>query len=256
MGRGRSAGELYDTIGHGYGAGRRPDPRLAEVIWAALGEAETVLNVGAGTGSYEPHDRDVLAVEPSAVMRAQRPRGAAPCVDACAEALPFDDDAFDAVMAVLSDHHWRDWRAGLRELARVGRRVVLFNWENGVAGAFWLVRDYVPEFLDLARRAPPLRERAATYVAPDARVTPVPIPWDCEDAFFHAFWRRPEHYLREDLRRLTSVWARLGPVVEARAVAALAADLRSGAWARRNAELVGLAACDVGARLVVAETAG
>jgi SAM-dependent methyltransferase len=249
------AGELYDAIGAGYATGRRSDPRLERAIWAGLGDAATVLNVGAGTGSYEPVDRYVLAVEPSAVMRAQRPAGAAPCVDASAEALPFDDDAFDVVMTVLSDHHWRDNAAGLRECARVGRRVVLFNWENARAGGFWLIRDYAPEFDMYANAAPSLAERAATCLAADARVEPVPIPWDCQDAFFHAFWRRPEAYLREDVRRATSVWARLGPEVEARAVAALRRDLESGAWAQRNRELLDLDACDVGARLVVAETA-
>jgi SAM-dependent methyltransferase len=212
--------------------------------------------VGAGTGSYEPADRYVLAVEPSAVMRAQRPAGAAPCLDAAAEALPFDDDSFDVALAILSDHHWQDWAAGLRELARVGRRVVIFNWDTDAAEPFWLVRDYVPEFLELARRGPPLSERVRAHVAPDATVIPVPIPWDCEDAFFHAFWRRPELYLREEVRDVTSVWARLGPVVESRAVAALAADLDSGAWRRRNGELLALEECDVGARLVIAQTAG
>jgi SAM-dependent methyltransferase len=249
------AGELYDVIGAGYAVGRREDPRIVAVIHEAFGDAETVLNVGAGTGSYEPRDRYVLAVEPSVVMRAQRPVDAAPCVDAGAEALPFDDDAFDVVMTVLSDHHWADWAAGLRECARVGRRVVLFNWENAVVDRFWLVRDYVPEFIMYARRGPSLAERAATYLAPDARVAAVPIPWDCEDAFFHAFWRRPEAYLRADVRAATSVWSKLPEDVEARAVAALAADLESGAWAERNAELMDLDACDVGARLVVAETA-
>ena len=252
----RSAGELYDAIGAGYGAGRRPDPRIGAAIHAALGDAETVLNVGAGTGSYEPADRYVLAVEPSAVMRAQRPPGAAPCLDAAAEALPFDDNSFDVALAVLSDHHWQDWAAGLRELARVGRRVVIFNWDSAAAEAFWLVRDYVPEFSELARRGPPLSERARAHLAPDAAIAPVPIPWDCEDAFFHAFWRRPEMYLRAEVRGVTSVWAKVGPEVEARAVAALAADLESGAWRARNGELSAVAECDVGARLVVAETAG
>lgn len=248
--------DVYDTIGVGYGAGRRADRRIARAIWAALGDAATVLNVGAGTGSYEPGDRYVLGVEPSAVMRAQRPRGAAPCVAGYAEALPFDDDAFDVVMTVLSDHHWRDNAAGLRECARVGRRVVLFNWENALTDGFWLIRDYAPEFNRYASRAPSLVQRARICLDPGAHVTPVPIPWDCEDAFFHAFWRRPEAYLREDVRRVTSVWSRLGPDVEARAVAALAADVESGAWTERNGALLALEACDVGARLVVAETAG
>jgi SAM-dependent methyltransferase len=249
------AGELYDAIGSGYGGARREDPRIAEVIWAALGDADTVLNVGAGTGNYEPPDRRVVAVEPSAVMRAQRPPGAAPCVAASAEALPFDDDAFDVVMTVLSDHHWSDWATGLRECARVGRRVVLLNWDNAETHRFWLVTDYAPEFITYSQRGPSLTERARRYLAPDATLTPVPIPWDVDDAFFHAYWRRPEAYLDPAVRAATSVWRKLPEDVEPRAVAALRADLESGAWAARHGDIMGLDALDVGARLVVAETA-
>jgi SAM-dependent methyltransferase len=250
-----AAGDLYDAIGTGYGGARREDPRIAGVIWDALGDAATVLNVGAGTGSYEPRDRYVLAVEPSAVMRAQRPEGAAPCVAAGAEALPFDDNAFDVVMTVISDHHWSDYATGLRECARVGRRVVLFNWDNAEAERFWLATGYAPEFLWYSSRGPSLGERAARYLAADATLTPVPIPWDCEDAFFHAYWRRPEMYLSDEVRAATSVWRKLPEDVEPRAVAALRADLESGAWAERHADLLELDALDVGARLVVAETA-
>jgi SAM-dependent methyltransferase len=175
-------------------------------------------------------------------------------VDARAEALPFDDEAFDVVMTVLSDHHWRDNPAGLRECARVGRRVVLFNWENARRDSFWLIRDYVPEFNAYAGGHPSLVDRARTCLAPDARIEPLPIPWDCEDAFFHAFWRRPEAYLREEVRAVTSVWSQVGRVVEERAVAALGADLASGAWHDRHGDLLALEASDQGARIVVAET--
>jgi SAM-dependent methyltransferase len=237
---------LYDRIGAGYAARRRTEPRIAARIWAALGDAETVLNVGAGTGSYEPPDRAVTAVEPSAVMRAQRPPGAAPCIAARAEDLPFADGAFDAAMAVLTDHHWRDPLAGLVELRRVARRVVVFQWDGAWLPRFWLVRDYLPELR--ARRRPTLHERARAI---GARMEPVPIPWDCVDGFFHAHWRRPDAYLSAPARRATSVWGRLGPSVEARAVAALAGDLASGAWHERNAELLELDAADLGARLLV-----
>jgi len=212
-----------------------------------------VVNVGAGTGSYEPPDRDVVAVEPSTVMRAQRAAGAARCVAARAEALPFADGAFDAAMAVLSDHHWSDHAAGLRELARVAPRVVLFTWENAVAGDFWLVRDHLPEFADYARR-PSLAARVREALGPGVTLTPVPIPGDCADGFFHAHWRRPEAYLREDVRRATSVWARCGPGAEARAVGSLADALASGAWHERHGELLERDACELGARLVVRET--
>jgi SAM-dependent methyltransferase len=204
--------------------------------------------VGAGTGSYEPPDREVVAVEPSAVMRAQRPPGAAPCIDASAEALPFADGEFDAAMAVLSDHHWSDPIAGLRELARVARRVVVLQWDNRETPNYWLVRDYVPEFQALRGAKPSLTERATAI---GASMEPVPIPWDCVDGFFHAYWRRPHAYLDERVRRCTSVWARLGPEVSERAVAALRADLESGTWQERNAELLALDEAELGARLLV-----
>jgi SAM-dependent methyltransferase len=208
-----------------------------------------VLNVGAGTGSYEPPDRDVLAVEPSALMRSLRPAGAAPCVDARAESLPFADGAFDAAMAILSDHHWADPLAGLRELRRVARRVVVFQWDTVGVERFWLVRDYLPEFAARVAGTLTLAERAAAI---DAVMEPVAIPWDCADGFFHAFWRRPEAYLSEPVRRGCSVWAQVGPEVEARAVAALRADLESGAWAARHGALLGLDELECGARLLVA----
>lgn len=244
-----SGAALYQRIGAGYGHVRRTDPRIARHIWAALGNARTVLNVGAGTGSYEPPDRDVIAVEPSAVMRAQRPPGAAPCRDARAESLPFEDQSFDAAIAVLSDHHWSDPLAGLREMRRVARRVVVFQFDNERIPDFWLVRDYLPEFAAFATQHPTLTERAAAI---GARIKSVPIPWDCADGFFYAYWRRPEMYLDRHIRSATSVWARLGPRVEERAVRDLQTDLRSGHWKQRNAELLGLQDAELGARLLTA----
>jgi SAM-dependent methyltransferase len=240
---------LYDRIGAGYGRIRRTDPRIADRIWAALGEAETVVNVGAGTGCYEPRDREVTAVEPSTVMRAQRPENAATCIDAEAESLPFPDQFFDAAMAVLSDHHWRDPIAGLRELKRVAAKVVVFQFDNEQFARFWLVRDYLPEFAELGQRHPTLSERAAAI---GAYMEPVPIPWDCTDGFFHAYWRRPHKYLDPRLRSATSVWARLGREVEARATAQLQADLESGRWQVRNRDLLALREAELGARLLVA----
>src|SRR6187551_2328072 len=140
---------LYDTIGATYTATRRTEPRIAARIWAALGDARTVLNVGAGTGSYEPTDRYVLAVEPSALMRSQRLPDAAPCLAGSAEKLPFDDQSFDAAMAVCTLHHWQDPIAGLREMRRVARRVVVFLFDTSDPGQFWLTRDYLPEFAGL-----------------------------------------------------------------------------------------------------------
>ncbi len=245
----RARPDLYDTVGRGYPATRRTEPRIAAQIWAALGDARSVLNVGAGTGSYEPPDRRVTAAEPSAIMRRQRPADAARCVAASAERLPFGDQSFDAAMAVLSDHHWPDPLAGLREMQRVARRVVVFQFDTARPDRFWLTRDYLPEFVQLNRGRPTLQERARAI---GARIEPVAIPWDCVDGFFHAFWRRPDAYLQPDVRRGTSVWSRLGPQVEQRAVRRLSDDLTSGRWLQRNHQLTILAAADVGARLLVA----
>ncbi len=239
---------LYDVIGVSYAATRSTEPRIAARIWAALGDAGTVLNVGAGTGSYEPPGREVIAVEPSAVMRAQRPPGAACCVAASAVSLPFADQSFDAAMAVLSDHHWPDPIVGLREMRRVARRVVVFQFDTGRPERFWLTRDYLPEFGQLARPGPTLRERADAI---GASMQPVPIPWDCADGFFHAHWRRPEAYLRNDVRQGTSVWARVGRAAEERAVRQLRDDLASGRWAERNRDILGLHEADLDARLLM-----
>ena len=245
-----SNAQLYDTIGATYTVTRRTEPRIAARIWAALGDAQTVLNVGAGTGSYEPSDRDVTAVEPSALMRAQRPVGAAPCVAAAAESLPFEDQSFDAAMAVSTVHHWQDPIAGLREMRRVARRVVVFTYdatETGWRRRFWLTRDYLPEVTILAGR-PSLTEQAHAI---GARIEPVLIPWDCADGFFEAYWRRPEAYLDDRVRRGISVWARVGPEAEQRAVRSLRDDLASGRWAERNRELIALDAAELGLRLLV-----
>ncbi|WP_199510740.1 MerR family transcriptional regulator [Nucisporomicrobium flavum] len=244
--------QLYDVIGSAYPATRRTEPRIAARIWEALGDARTVLNVGAGTGSYEPHDRDVTAVEPSAVMRAQRPPGAAPCVAAAAERLPFADGSFDAAMAVSTVHHWPDPVAGLREMRRVARRVVVVTYDaygTGPRQRFWLTRDYLPEFSELLVGWPSLAELTS---AVGGRAEPVMIPWDCADGFFEAYWRRPEAYLEERVRRAVSVWARVGPEAEQRAVSRLRDDLSSGRWAERNRDIVGLEEVELGLRLIVA----
>jgi SAM-dependent methyltransferase len=242
---------LYDTIGATYPRTRRTEPRIAAQIWAALGDAQTVLNVGAGTGSYEPPDRYVLAVEPSALMRSQRPPGSAPCLAGTAENLPFDDGAFDAATAVCTVHHWQDPVAGLREMRRVARRVVVFLFDTSDPDVFWLNRDYLPEFTAL-RSVQVLASVAELADAVGARLEPVAVPWDCADGFYEAHWRRPEAYLDDDVRRGVSVWDALGPDVERRAVADLRRDLASGRWAERNHDLLDLDAADLGARLLIA----
>jgi SAM-dependent methyltransferase len=240
---------LYDTIGATYTVTRRTEPRIAAQVWAALGDAQTVLNVGAGTGSYEPSGRDVTAVEPSAVMRAQRLPSAAPCVDAVAESLPFEDQSFDAAMAVATIDHWQDPIAGLREMRRVARRVVVFTKDFSDPDLFWLDRDYLPERAGLRTGRPSLAELARSI---RARAEPVLIPWDCADGFYEAYWRRPEAYLDEHVRRGTSIWARVGPDAEQRAVRSLRDDLASGRWAERNRDLAGLDAAELGVRLLIA----
>jgi SAM-dependent methyltransferase len=244
--------ELYDTIGATHPVTRRTDPRIAAEIWAALGDAETVLNVGAGTGSYESRDRDVTAVEPSALMRRQRPAGAAPCVAATADSLPFEDQSFDAAMAVSTIHHWPDPVAGLREMRRVARRVVVFTFDNRDAAwgdRFWLIRDYLPEVAELFVGWPLLTELADAI---KARTAPVLIPWDCADGFFEAYWRRPEAYLDDQVRRGVSVWTKVGYAAEPRAIRSLEHDLVSGKWADANAGLLDLATAELGLRLLVA----
>jgi SAM-dependent methyltransferase len=244
-----TSAQLYDTIGAAYTVTRRTEPRIAAQVWAALGEARTVLNVGAGAGSYEPPGRDVIAVEPSAVMRAQRPAGAAPCVAAVAESLPFGDQSFDAAMAFATIDHWQDPIAGLREMRRVARRVVVFTKDFSDPGLFWLNRDYLPEYAGLFAGRPSLGDLAGVI---GARAEPVLIPSDCADGFYEAYWRRPAAYLDEHVRRGMSVWARVGPAAEQRAVRSLADDLASGRWAERNRDLASRDAAELGERLLIA----
>jgi SAM-dependent methyltransferase len=246
-----SSEQLYDTIGATYTVTRRTEPRIAAQVWAAaLGDARTVLNVGAGTGSYEPPDRQVTAVEPSAVMRAQRPAGAARCVAGIAESLPFEDQSFDAAMAFATVHHWQDPIAGLREMQRVARRVVVFTCDTNDWSwrrRFWLTRDYLPE---VAASRVGLATELARAIG--ARMEPVLIPWDCADGFFEAYWRRPEAYLDENVRRGISVWATVGREAEQRAVRSLRDDLATGRWAERNRDLLDLEAAELGLRLLIA----
>ena len=243
---------LYDEIGPGYPATRREDPRIAAAIEEALGDARTVVNVGAGTGNYEPRERDVTAAEPSAAMIAQRPPGAAPCVRAAAEDLPFGDGAFDAAMAVMTIHHWRDVGRGLAELRRVARdSVVVFTWDPALAGTLWLAAEYLPEFAALeTMRFPPPGEIADALGGGDVRA--VPIPADCRDGFIEAFWARPEAYLDPAVRAGMSGMAALDPDVVQRGITRLRADLDSGAWDRRHGHLRERESLELGYRLVVA----
>lgn len=245
--------DTYDAIGRSYSTRRRPDPRLAAHLDALIGSDATVLNVGAGTGSYEPIRSGVVAVEPSSVMLSQRPPSAAPAVRAIAEVLPFQDQAFDVVLAVLTVHHWNDQRRGLEECARVAKdRVVILTWDPDAEG-FWLVSDYFPEILAIDRRVfPSMKLLRAVFGRID--VQPFAIPCDCVDGFLGAYWQRPEAYLDNEVRAGISAFSRLaniGPQLQR-----LERDLASGNWERRNAELRNRSELDIGYRFVVAERRG
>lgn len=241
----------YDAIGATYARTRRTEPRIAAHIDAALDGARTVVNLGAGTGSYEPPAREVVAVEPSPTMIAQRTPGSAPAVRAVAEALPFPDGAFDAAMAVLTVHHWDDLAAGLAEMRRVARRQVLFLFDPACFSDAWLL-EYFPEILELEteQRAPGPAEIAAHL---EVRcVTPVPVPADCVDGFGGCYWNRPEAYLDPVVQEGMSSFAQLAPGVRARATARLRVALASGEWDRRHGHLRELTELDIGYRLVTA----
>lgn len=243
-------GPLYDRIATSYARTRRPEPRIGAAIEAGLGDARTVVNVGAGAGSYEPAGREVTAVEPSAEMIAQRPPDAAQAVRASAEELPFEDDAFDAAMAVQTVHHWPDREAGLAELVRVARdRVVIVAFDPAPVREFWMVREYFPAIADLHTD----RIASAMLAAelPDARLETVPIPRDCADLFFAALWARPELVLDPDVVRPMWVWQSISEDDRRAGSERLAADLASGAWDERHGHLRELAELDVGLRLIV-----
>lgn len=244
----------YDRMGQGYGNIRRPDPRIAAQIEAALGGARSVLNVGAGTGSYEPVDREVVAVEPSQTMIEQRPAEAAPVVQAFAEDLPFEDDSFDAAMALITVHHWNDARVGLAEMARVAReRVLVLTFTPTPPIELWMARDYFPRILDFHERVmPPIDELAA--MLPGASVERVPIPNRCTDGFWLAIWDRPEMHLDPDVRRASSSWHHMPEDEIERGLARLEADLESGRWDERNGHLRTQAELDVGLRLLRAKS--
>ena len=241
---------LYDHLGATYTSTRHPDPRIAAVIVRALGGARTVVNVGAGAGAYEPTDRAVLAVEPSSHMIRQRPAGTAAAIQAAAEALPFRDDSFDAALALLTLHHWTDWRRGLDEMRRVADRVVLFAFEPGDMGRFWLTDAYFPEIVELTRgRCPSVAD--LVHHLGDCNVDRIAIPHDCVDGFLGAYWRRPEAYLDRTVRAGMSGFALLDPSVVTHGVARLKADLESGAWEERFGHIRRLEVLDVCYRLVV-----
>lgn len=242
--------QIYETIGHQYRKRRNPDPQIAARILLALGEASTICNVGAGTGSYEPGDREVTAVEPSLMMISQR-CSTNPVVRSLAEELPFADNLFDASMAILSVHHWRDPVKGLAEMRRVSRRQVIFTFDPTLQEELWLVRDYIPEILELEHeRALPIE--TITSCLETERVELVPIPWDCCDGFQAAYWRRPSEYLNPEVQATVSTLAQLPTGVVSRAMKRLSHDLASGKCSAQYFNLLDREEMDFGYRLIIA----
>ncbi len=241
--------QLYDAIGVGYRDFRRPDPRLETAIIRALNPAETVVNVGAGTGSYEPSDRSVVAVEPAMTMIRQRRPGSAPVVQASATELPFRDDGFAAALAILTVHHWPDQARGLDEMARVARRrVVVVTWDPSTSG-FWLTDDYFPEIFEIDRPLFPSIEDFRKALG-RVEVHPLPIPHDCVDGFLGAYWRRPHAYLDAGVRSAISTFAKLHDL--GRGLDRLRRDLEDGSWTRRYGDLLDQPEIDLGYRIVIA----
>lgn len=242
----------YNQIGHSYGQGRRPDPRIARLIRDAIGDANSVLNVGAGTGNYEPTDLQVTAVEPSVTMIDQRPPGAAPVIRASAEDLPFQDDEFDVSLAMFTVHHWSDWAKGLQEMRRVARRQVTVLCEPDASSFFWLA-DYFPEMLQLPSQteSPGVADVQAHLDVVSA--VPLLIPHDCVDGFLGSYWRRPQAYLNPQVRSSTSPLAQLDAGVVSRGVSKLSDDLETRSWDIRYAHLLELTELDTGYRLVTSE---
>jgi SAM-dependent methyltransferase len=239
---------LYDTIGLNYADLRQPDPSIERAIHSALGDAATIVNVGAGCGSYEPPDRSVIAVELSMTMIRQRPPGAAPAVQATAMALPFGTDAFDASIAILTVHHWPDKEQGLEELRRVSRgRVVILTWDPTYSG-FWLT-EYIPEVLDADRPIFPMIHEYEHVLGP-IKVINVPIPHNCTDGFMCAYWRRPEAYLDQRVRSAISTFSKLRDATSG--LQQLDRDLKSGEWHSRYRDVLSRTEMDFGYRLVVA----
>jgi SAM-dependent methyltransferase len=241
--------QLYNAIGIGYRHYRRPDPRIASAILHALGEATSVVNVGAGAGSYEPTDRSVVAVEPSLAMIRQRQPGSAPVVQASATHLPFRDRVFSAALAVLTVHHWPDRQRGLMELARVTqRRVVIVTWDPATSG-FWLLEDYFPSIAEIDRQILPSIEEFRQALG-KIEVHPLLVPRDCTDGFLGAYWQRPYAYLDAGVRSAISTFAKIGDVDAG--LALLRSDLSDGTWQRRHGHLLRQSALDLGYRLVIA----
>jgi SAM-dependent methyltransferase len=246
-------GAAYDEIGLNYSDFRRADPRIEARVWAALGDARSVANIGAGTGSYEPRDREVIAIEPSSLMIAKRPAGAAPALQGVAETLPLDEQSVDAAMAIFTIHHWSDLSAGLTEMRRVARqRIVLLTIDATKNAEIWTLAEYFPEAMALEEEVMPSIASLESRL-PGATIETVPMPSRCRDEFTSALWDRPELFLEPATLRASSLWHRLGPEVIERGQERLRADLESGRWDEAHGHLRTLPELDIGTRLISEE---
>lgn len=242
----------YDQQGINYSGQRKTDPRIAEYVFKALDNSKTVLNVGAGAGSYEPEDRYVIAVEPSATMRAQRlNNNKIPAINATADSLPFSDNSFDASMAMVTIHHWPDIEIGLQELKRVTKnKIVIMTFDPDALNDFWNV-NYFPELIEIERQRYPKLERIIKAIGGKSEIIKIPIPLDCLDGFQEAFYGRPEAFLEKSIRIAQSAWGFLPAELEEKYVNALAADIRSGEWDRKYGHFRTLPNFTCALRLVV-----
>ena len=251
-------GSRYDSIGHGYARMRREDPGIAAAIDDALGSARSVLNVGAGTGSYEPRGRHVVAIEPSDVMTAQRPAIRVPAIKASAGSIPLRDGSVDAAMAILSVHHWDEERErGVREMRRVARgQVILLTYDASVSARMWLAGEYFPEVAERDKCIFPTMCQLKAWLGGDVRIDAIPLSRDTPDWMLGSFWAHPERVLDAQARAATSGFSCMDDSVVDRVVGAVARDLENGSWDSRYGHLRDLAAFDVGLRLVVGRRDG
>ncbi len=246
-----SHSKLYDTIGNNYHRQRVPDARIANVIRLALGDVRTLCNIGAGAGSYEPSDLEVVAVEPSSKMIKQR-TGTFPVVQATAEQLPFSEQSFDCSMAILTIHHWVNPILGLKEMRRVANKQVIFTFDPAMVGDFWLLRDYFPQFIEFDQnRSVPISTIQENLNIHSIKT--VPVPWDCTDGFQAAYWRRPEFYLLPNVRNSISTFAQMPKSAVEQGISALANDIETGSWHRRYANLLNKTEMDFGYRLIIGQ---
>lgn len=244
---------IYNTIGRQYSAKRKPDRRLADLILSPIADLETILNVGAGAGSYEPKGKTLVALDPSWEMISQRPNNAAPCVCGVVESLPFLNNSFEGAMVLLTLHHWHDLDRGLKELKRViSKRLVIHTWDPAAAEQYWLINNYLPEICALdSQRFLPMEELRAKFSS--TRVIEVPIPFDCSDGFMGAYWRRPEAYFDEKVKKGISSFQQIPQFALEKGLSKLRADLDSGHWRKHYADIMEKEELDLGYRLIVAE---